>query len=66
MRGIRTKIAFRIVLAVSAIIFAVSWPGGIYSQEPLEPLVKKAAVPGEEAQKKATALVRDVYSEEYQ
>ncbi|MEI8374394.1 MAG: hypothetical protein WCJ35_16340 [Planctomycetota bacterium] len=58
-----TKIGFRIVLAVSAIIFAVSWPGGIYSQEPL---VKKATVPGEEAQKKATALVRDVYSEEYQ
>ena len=64
----RTKLACRIVLVISAVTFAVAWTQGIRAQEPLEPaaLSLKAAVPDEEAQKEATALVRYVYSEEYQ
>ncbi len=78
----RRKLVWRIVLAMTANTLAFSWPcvnwqsvvlGGENqpaiegsSDEPREPPAKKAAVPSEAAQKKAAALVRDVYSEEYQ
>ena len=78
----RRKLVWRIVLAMTANTLAFSWPcvnwqsvvlGGENqpaiegsSDEPREPPAKKAAVPSEAAQKKAAALVRNVYSEEYQ